>query len=220
VWHGTVMPRLAGFLPARHILEIAPGRGRFTAKLLGLGARVTAVDVTRECIDHCKARFWRQRWLGRARFHVNDGRSLAMVAPASVDLAFSWDSLVHCERDVIESYVHELARVLRPGGVGMLHHSNLGNFAEGEVRNPGWRGRSMTWQLFREFCEQAGMWCVCQEPRTFNQPQMIDCISVFCRPGDPRQTAPEPVLFENEEFYRETHNLNRIARMYRREAAK
>lgn len=30
VWHGTIMPRLCGFLPVRDILELAPGHGRFT----------------------------------------------------------------------------------------------------------------------------------------------------------------------------------------------
>lgn len=226
VWHGTIMPRLCGFLPARRVLEIAPGHGRFTGFLLGLGAHVTAVDVAEGCTRHCKKRYRRARWLGRARFYTNDGRSLPMLRDGSIDLAFSWDSLVHCERDVIEGYLRELARVLRPGGVGFIHHSNLGNYpggvgADGVVQNPGWRGPTMSWQVFRELCDKAGLWCLCQEPRTFNQPQMIDCISVCCRPaaaspGQPAAAAPEPAFFENSEFYRETHNLKRIAGMYRR----
>ena len=216
VWYGTIMPRLVGLLPVEHILEIAPGHGRFTEYLLKLG-KVTGVDVTDECTRFCAARFRSYRWRGRAKFHTNDGRTLPMVADSSIDLAFSWDSLVHCERDVIESYLRELARVLRPGGVGLIHHSNLGNYPPGPdaPANTGWRAPSVTWQVFQQACRDAGLWCLVQEPRTFAQPQMIDCISAFCRPANP-EAAPEAVVFQNEEFYRETHNLNRISRMYQR----
>lgn len=217
VWHGTIMPRLSGLLPARNILELAPGHGRFTEYLLALG-HVTAIDVADECTRFCKSKFRFQRWRGRARFYTNDGRTLPMVPDSSIDLAFSWDSLVHCERDVIESYLQELSRKLRPGGVGLIHHSNLGNYPSGSPdapANPGWRAPSMTWQLFQQFCREAGLWCICQEPRTFAQPQMIDCISVFCRPENPGP-PPETLVFHNSEFYRETHNLKRISEMYRR----
>ena len=36
-----------------------------------------------------------------ARFVSNNGRSLPMVADSSMDLAFSFDSLVHIEADVL-----------------------------------------------------------------------------------------------------------------------
>jgi hypothetical protein len=48
-----------------------------------------------------------------------------MIENGSIDFAFSFDSLVHAESDVMSSYAHELARVLKPGGVAFLHHSNL-----------------------------------------------------------------------------------------------
>lgn len=47
------------------------------------------------------------------------------MGDGAVDLAFSFDSLVHVEIDVIEGYLTELARVLVPDGVAILHHSNL-----------------------------------------------------------------------------------------------
>ena len=48
---------------------------------------------------------------------MNDGQSLPMVADSSIDLAFSFDSLVHVEDDVMPSYLDELARVLSEDGV-------------------------------------------------------------------------------------------------------
>ena len=42
-------------------------------------------------------------------YFVNDGKSLAMIADKSIDFAFSFNSLVHVEVDVLEAYLHQLA---------------------------------------------------------------------------------------------------------------
>ena len=45
-----------------------------------------------------------------------------------LDLAFSFDSLVHAEHDALAGYLGGLATKLKPGGTAVLHHSNLGQF--------------------------------------------------------------------------------------------
>lgn len=60
---------------------------------------------------------------------INDGRSLDAVVDGSVDFVFSFDSLVHLEVEVIESYLKQLASKLTPNGVGFIHHSNMGEYA-------------------------------------------------------------------------------------------
>lgn len=62
------------------------------------------------------------------RCYVNDGKSLAMVEDRSVDFAFSFDSLVHVEADVIAAYLNQLGKKLKPGGFTFLHHSNLESY--------------------------------------------------------------------------------------------
>jgi hypothetical protein len=59
---------------------------------------------------------------------VNDGKSLAMVEDRSVDFAFSFDSLVHVEADVIAAYLNQLGKKLKPGGFAFFHHSNLESY--------------------------------------------------------------------------------------------
>src|SRR5579859_8081721 len=44
---------------------------------------------------------------------MNDGTSLAMIEDGTVDLVFSFDSLVHVEADVMDAYLDEIARVPR-----------------------------------------------------------------------------------------------------------
>jgi len=84
-----------------------------------------AVDLSPKCVEHCKQRYSID---GHVEFHVNDGRSLSMVSDDSIDFAFSFDSLVHAEEDVLEAYLKELSKKLGPGGTGFIHHSNMGAY--------------------------------------------------------------------------------------------
>lgn len=124
-WRGALKPRLRGYLPAKRIVEIAPGYGRWTEKLGRECESLIAVDLSPRCIEKCRERFSDRPHM---RFYVGDGRSLPMVEDDSADLVFSFDSLVHVERDVMAGYVSEVARVLSKGGVAFLHHSNLGAY--------------------------------------------------------------------------------------------
>src|ERR671937_2540807 len=117
MWHGTLMPRIHRFLPAGTILEIAPGYGRWTQFLKEHCERLVLVDLAENCIAHCRERFAGEDHIA---YHVNDGRSLAMVEDESVDLAFSFDSLVHADLDVLASYLDQLARKLKRDGVGFI----------------------------------------------------------------------------------------------------
>ncbi|MBO0729218.1 MAG: class I SAM-dependent methyltransferase [Acidimicrobiaceae bacterium] len=79
------------------------------------------------CIDRCRERFSAAQNIA---CHVNDGRSPGMVPARSVDFAFSFDSLIHVELDVITDYLGQLARVLHQDGVAFIHHSNMGAYSK------------------------------------------------------------------------------------------
>src|SRR5437899_8768206 len=61
-------------------------------------------------------------------FHVNVGKSLDIISDESIDFAFSFDSLVHADGEVIGTYLRQLARKLKPRGAGFIHHSNAGDY--------------------------------------------------------------------------------------------
>jgi SAM-dependent methyltransferase len=145
--------------------------------------RLTLVDLADPCIAACKERFAEHDHID---YHVNDGKSLDMVEDGSIDLAFSWDSLVHAENDVLESYVTQLGRKLRPGGTGVVHHSNIDEYrdpATGEltVANEHWRAPTMSAARFREYAEAAGLRCLVQELIPWGGTDFSDCLSVFRR---------------------------------------
>jgi SAM-dependent methyltransferase len=95
-------------------VEIGSGLGRNCVALAERFSDVVGLDVSPEMVA-------RARELvrdSRISFMTGDGFSLWPIADASVDLVLSFTVFQHIPRvDVIESYLREAARVLRPGGV-------------------------------------------------------------------------------------------------------
>lgn len=218
-WYRTVFPRLRQWLPASTLLEIAPGYGRWTQFLKDHCRQLVAVDVADRCVAACRQRF--ADW-PHVEVYVNDGRSLEAVADGSVDLAFSFDSLVHADEDVIESYLSELSRKLAPGGAGFIHHSNLRRYAAelagGEMRNPDWRAESMDAARFAAQCEAVGLACIAQEQIVWgdDEAHLSDCLSTFVPRALARQ-RPNLVL-ENYDFMAEARQAQAVAPLYSRHA--
>lgn len=231
-WWFTLYPRIRRWLPAKRILELAPGHGRWSQFLRAHCEELVLVDMSAECIEACRAR------LGDGpgvRFHVNDGRSLAAVEDGSVDFAFSFDSLVHSDPEVVRGYVQELQRKLVPGGAGFIHHSHLGSRPiartavqhvlkrlPGRVRaglsrrglTPQFGGRDlhMTAELFAAACREAGLDCVGQELIDWVGVALApcDCLSTFINrpPGQP------PRVVQNLEFMAAAAQIRRLAPLY------
>jgi SAM-dependent methyltransferase len=232
-WHSTILPRIRKFLPAPRVLEIAPGRGRWSGFLIAQAGSYHGVDVAAECVAYCRKRF---EEAGHARFHVNDGRSLSGIEDGSIDFAFSYDSLVHVEIDTLDAYSRELARTLAPDGVAFIHHSNLGEFRSavrlskelsglaGRSRLaarllPGdaltewhhWRGASVTAAKALLGAQEAGLNCIAQEIVPCGKKE-IDCFSVFARPGS-RWDRPHR-LIRNPSFSAEARSAAAVAHLY------
>ncbi len=120
-WFGSIYPRLHRTLPTGCVLEIAPGFGRWTKFLLPLCTNYIGVDLSVTCVSACRDVFARAP---HARFLQNDGLSLAEIADGSVDVVFSFDSLVHAELDVLSQYIPQIMQKLTATGIAFLHHSN------------------------------------------------------------------------------------------------
>jgi SAM-dependent methyltransferase len=108
---------IKGNVGGKIVLEIGPGHGRWTA-YLAPAKKLILVDLSPNCIGFCKKLFSAKK---QVECHVNDGKSLP-VDDSSVDFIWSFDTFVHIEPDILEQYVQEIARVLRPGGSAVIHH--------------------------------------------------------------------------------------------------
>lgn len=213
-WAWVLYPRLRSFVPTNRILEIAPGYGRWTQYLKDLCTSLVVVDVSDRCIAACRRRFAEERHI---RYHVNDGSSLAAVEDESIDFAFSFDSLVHVEQDVIDAYVRQLAMKLKPDAAAFIHHSNLGAI-ENEVEHTHWRARSVSARSVRESAQLAGLVCVGQELVNFGDSyvgrgeELIDCFTLIRRNGLQATTPTE--IVENADFMSQSATVAALARLY------
>ena len=162
-WNSVIWPRIKDF-DFSVTLDLAAGHGRNTAKLKALAKDIYVVDVNQSCIDACKARFGETDGMCRFHYVVNDGYSLAGIPDDSITTLYSWDAMVHFDKLVVQRYVMEFARVLKPGGKAFFHHSNYGHVApDADWRsNPGWRS-STTKEFVADGVRNAGLELLSQD---------------------------------------------------------
>lgn len=96
------------------VIEIGCGAGRVTSALADLFGEVHAVDVSGEMVRQARAALASRP---NAHVHQNNGMDLSVV-PAGDGFDFAFSSIVFQHipsREVIESYVREVNRLLKPG---------------------------------------------------------------------------------------------------------
>lgn len=132
------------------LLEIGPGGGRWSKHLIELSEELILVDITGRTLALCKERLGKD---GSIRLIQNQGDDLPGVHDASVDRIWSFDVFVHIAPTDIASYLIEIARVLRPGGVAVIHHAGASRPLPHQL---GWRS-PMTAKLFANLASERGL---------------------------------------------------------------
>ena len=110
-------PGLSKIVPGATVLEIGCGAGRITRALAARYRSVIGVDAAPSMVSLAKEMC---RDIPNAEFRVGDG----VILPATdqgVDAVVSVQVLQHIDRDAIPTILAECRRVLRPGGVIVLH---------------------------------------------------------------------------------------------------
>jgi hypothetical protein len=191
------------------------------------------------CIEFCKIRIAPDAHI---KFHVNDGTSLAAIPNESSDFVFSFDSLVHAEKDVIEAYLLRLGRKLTRDGVGFIHSSNIGAYPRRlrffhyykkrppdgfrrkivtrenlsallSINFKAARAQSMKAAVFCEYCREAGLKCVSQKVISWGRGKcMIDPLSVFTRENSRWDSGA--ACMENSDFREDAGLISRLAKRY------
>lgn len=175
-WKEIIYPKIENF-DFSNVLELAPGGGRNTEKLIQLSDTIHAVDINQSSIDRLEARFEEYNGACDLFFYKNKGSNLGMIKSDSISLVYCWDAAVHFDKKVLKDYIQEFHRVLKKGGMGMVHHSNLGDTAQVDIRqNPHWRS-NMSKELFSEYCMKSGLRVI--EQIDLPWAGVVDCITLF-----------------------------------------
>jgi SAM-dependent methyltransferase len=135
-------------VPGGTVVEIGSGGGRWTQYLLAAG-HLIVVEYNPESFDYLRARF---PGLAFTPYRTS-GYEMRGVASASTDFVFTFDVFVHVEPDGIQAYLHEIERVLRPGGTAVVHYGDVRKAIARE--NPGFS--RMTRALMDELIAATGL---------------------------------------------------------------
>lgn len=149
LWKATLIDEvmLGALGDAESVLEIGPGAGRWSEVLQPRARRLVLVDVTPRALELTKERLGD---VDNVEFILSDGATFPAVDDSSTDFVWSFDAFVHMAPLDVASYVAEIARVLRPGGSAVIHHSGAWR------RSFGWRS-PMTAVLFAQLAREQGL---------------------------------------------------------------
>lgn len=175
-WKNLIWPRIQSF-DFTSVLELAPGAGRNTEKLVQFARNVVAVDINETAINKLRTRFEEIQHDSNLSIIQNDGINLSFVPSNSITLIYCWDAAVHFDKEVLIDYLGQFNRILKKGGKGFIHHSNLGEMASDDIsQNPGWRS-NFSAEKFAKECKKNALNLIDQIDLEWGK--ITDCISIF-----------------------------------------
>jgi SAM-dependent methyltransferase len=158
--------------PGDVVVEIGCGVGRLTRPLAERVKAVQALDISARMLE--LARSYNPR-LANVEWLHGDGRSLAPIGSGTADACISHVVFQHIsDPSVTLAYVHEMGRVLKPGGWAAFQVSNdpevhrrrldlartlrsLARRAPRGQSHPDWRGANTDLEELRAAAVEAGM---------------------------------------------------------------
>jgi ubiquinone/menaquinone biosynthesis C-methylase UbiE len=173
-WSHVIGPFLAPYRRYDTVLDLACGHGRNSVFLRAIADRLILMDIQPGNIAVCQQRF---EGAANISYIVNDGLVFSGVADHSVDLVYCFDAMVHFDSDVVRSYLSDLTRILAPGGLAFLHHSN---YVGGEDWLIGPANRNfMSKELMAHYAGKECLRVVKQQTIAWSGIDDLDCLSLL-----------------------------------------
>lgn len=134
------------------VLEIGCGAGRITRALSKLFGEVHAVDVSGEMVARAQAALLDRP---NVTIYQNNGCDLTVVPPLVFDFAYSSHVFQHISsRQIIDTYVREVHRLLRPGA--LFKFQVQGTALRDGPPEDTWRGVSFTRKQATAMAQRCG----------------------------------------------------------------
>jgi SAM-dependent methyltransferase len=114
-----------------YLVEYGCGVGRILKAVLEAGYPCSGIDVSPTMLRHCESLV-----PGVKSLHLLDERNHCDLPDESADLVYTFAVLKHIHRlSIYEAAVHEMTRVLKPGGV-LLINVNSGDYQYTDIDHP------------------------------------------------------------------------------------
>lgn len=187
-WNELIWPEVKN-LNFDITLDFAAGHGRNTAKLATLAKQLYVVDANPDAVKFLRERFSKHDQ-NRCSLQViqNNGKDLQDLPSNAISLIYSFDSMVHFERRLVEAYMPEFERVMAPGAYGFIHHSNFGRVSQDPDfrHHPAWRA-NVDIDFFAQCCFRHKLLAVRQTPISWFVGEVLiqdlDCLSIIYKPS-------------------------------------
>jgi ubiquinone/menaquinone biosynthesis C-methylase UbiE len=157
-------------------LDFACGRGRIAERFATIAGKLICTDVSVDAIEACRRRF-----AGNSNVEcLVNGNGNIPVPSDAVAFLYSWDAMVHFSNSELEEYFAEFKRVLKTGGLALIHHSNyaaLSSVGRPWFENPGSRAY-VSAEDVRRIGENHGFSIVKQQVMDWSEAN-LDCITVL-----------------------------------------
>lgn len=111
--------------PDVDVLEIGCGGGKFSQRIAPKVRSLICADISPAMIAQTRGELSRRGVAENVSYQVLNGTDFSGVADNSLDFIFSYDVQLHMQPQNVFSYMKDARRVLRPGGIFMLHQINL-----------------------------------------------------------------------------------------------
>ncbi len=111
---GYVLPYIS---KDSHALEIAAGLGRISRFVAPACRQLTCTDIHDQSIQGLRQNL---ATCNNVCVEMTNGYDLATFANESFDCVYSFSAFFHMDLELVVNYFTEIARVLKPGGVGIL----------------------------------------------------------------------------------------------------
>lgn len=145
IFHVKLIQDYFGGLEGKRVLDVGCGKGRFARVLIEAnpGARICAFDLSVAML----------RYAPKAAAAVAGTMTVLPFRNASFDCVYATESLEHAV--AIDTAVHEMCRVLKPGGKLVIIDKNAEHW--GKLKTPEWERwfrRGELENLLRRDCEE------------------------------------------------------------------
>ena len=115
------------------ILEIGPGAGRWSTSLQKIAKKLILTDITEKCIEICMELFKEHK---NVEYKLIEKR-LDFLDKNSIEYIWSYDVFVHINPFDVELYLEDFSRILKPGGISIIHHT--GSLEDYVDKKSGWK---------------------------------------------------------------------------------
>jgi len=175
---GGIFRKMLDQMDLEITLELACGHGRHAERVASLTSRLILMDIHEENLAVCRERLKEHDHI---EYVLNNGYDFQPVSDSSLSAIFCYDAMVHFSQDIVQSYLYDAARVLKPGGMALFHHSNYPGGNEVHYgQNPHARNR-MTQELFMQMATNAGLMVVESVIIPWGGIPDLDCLTLLKR---------------------------------------